>query len=98
MRRRISPSTRLRLVAFGGQKFLVESRAIEFRNRQDPPPWREQSFDTGFPLAERMDFIRRSTRSMTVPRRPQRAATTLPRTPGSNRQSLEPDIDAISTM
>src|SRR5436305_706541 len=21
------------------------------------PPWREQSFDTGFPLAERLDFI-----------------------------------------
>src|SRR6202048_2421492 len=22
------------------------------------PPWREQSFDAGFPLAERMDFIK----------------------------------------
>src|ERR1700709_32657 len=30
---------------------------LHFEIDKPRPPWREQSFDTGFPLAERMDFI-----------------------------------------
>jgi len=49
---------RLRLVALRRPEFLRQNRRTTgFRNRQDPPAWREQSFDAGFPPKERADFI-----------------------------------------
>jgi monoamine oxidase len=66
------------------------------------PPWREQSFDTGFPLAERLDFIKALDAFYD---RAEEAARTLARSGGDAAAStcLEPGnrwnpmIDAIST-
>ncbi len=38
--------------------FVGIAEGLNFEIDKTRPPWREQSFDTGFPLAERMDFIR----------------------------------------
>lgn len=38
--------------------FVDIAGQLNFEIDKTRPPWREQSFDTGFPLAERMDFIR----------------------------------------
>src|SRR6201986_2636356 len=39
-------------------RFVGIADQLNFEIDKTRPPWREQSFDTGFPLAERMDFIR----------------------------------------
>jgi monoamine oxidase len=38
--------------------FVRIAEQLNFEIDKTRPPWREQSFDTGFPLAERMDFIK----------------------------------------
>src|ERR1700675_1414791 len=38
--------------------FVTIADRLNFEIDKTRPPWREQSFDTGFPLAERMDFIK----------------------------------------
>jgi monoamine oxidase len=38
--------------------FVKIARQLNFEIDKTRPPWREQSFDVGFPVAERMDFIR----------------------------------------
>src|SRR3984893_18397940 len=38
--------------------FVKIAEQLDFEIDKTRPPWREQSFDTGFPLAERMDFIK----------------------------------------
>src|SRR6202022_1389993 len=37
--------------------FVKIAEQLNFEIDKTRPPWREQSFDTGFPLAERADFI-----------------------------------------
>jgi monoamine oxidase len=37
--------------------FVEIAQQLNFEIDKKRPPWREQSFDTGFPLAERQDFI-----------------------------------------
>src|SRR5450432_2660917 len=37
--------------------FVKIAEQLDFVIDKTRPPWREQSFDTGFPLAERQDFI-----------------------------------------
>jgi monoamine oxidase len=37
--------------------FVEIARRLSFEIDKTRPPWREQSFDTGFPLSERQDFI-----------------------------------------
>ena len=39
-------------------RFVGIAEQLNFEIDKTRPPWREQSFDTGFPLADRMDFIR----------------------------------------
>ena len=43
-------------------RFVQIAEQLNFEIDKTRPPWREQSFDTGFPLAERMDFIKRARR------------------------------------
>jgi len=38
--------------------FVNIAQQLDFEVDKTRPPWREQSFDTGFPLKERLDFIR----------------------------------------
>jgi monoamine oxidase len=38
--------------------FVKIAGQLNFEIDKTRPPWREQSFDTGFPLAERLDFIK----------------------------------------
>jgi monoamine oxidase len=38
--------------------FVKIAEQLNFEIDKTRPPWREQSFDTGFPLAERLDFIK----------------------------------------
>src|SRR6185437_7857562 len=38
--------------------FAAIAERLNFEIDKTRPPWREQSFDTGFPLAERLDFIK----------------------------------------
>src|SRR6201746_2848420 len=37
--------------------FVKVAQQLDFEIDKTRPPWREQSFDTGFPLSERQDFI-----------------------------------------
>ena len=37
--------------------FVKTAKQLNFEIDKTRPPWREQSFDTGFPLSERQDFI-----------------------------------------
>jgi monoamine oxidase len=37
--------------------FVEVAKQLNFEIDKTRPPWREQSFDTGFPLSERQDFI-----------------------------------------
>ncbi len=39
-------------------RFVQIAERLNFEIDKTRPPWREQSFDTGFPLHERQDFIR----------------------------------------
>src|ERR1700722_9747647 len=38
--------------------FVAIAERLNFEVDKTRPPWREQSFDKGFPLPERIDFIR----------------------------------------
>src|SRR3979411_1991115 len=38
--------------------FVKIAEQLNFEIDKTRPPWREQSFDTGFPLQERLDFIK----------------------------------------
>src|SRR5258708_9775097 len=38
--------------------FVKIAEQLNFEIDKTRPPWREQSFDTGFPLPERLDFIK----------------------------------------
>jgi monoamine oxidase len=38
--------------------FVGIAEKLNFKIDKTRPPWRQQSFDTGFPLAERLDFIK----------------------------------------
>src|SRR5580700_8746278 len=38
--------------------FVEIAEQLDFEIDRTRPPWREQSFDAGFPLAERIDFIK----------------------------------------
>jgi monoamine oxidase len=38
--------------------FVEIAEQLNFEIDKTRPPWREQSFDTGFPLAERLDFMK----------------------------------------
>jgi monoamine oxidase len=38
--------------------FVKIAHQLDFEIDKTRPPWREQSFDAGFPLAERLDFIK----------------------------------------
>jgi monoamine oxidase len=38
-------------------RFVAIAEQLNFEIDRTRPPWREQSFDTGFPLTERIDFI-----------------------------------------
>src|ERR1700709_468341 len=37
--------------------FVGIAKQLDFEIDKTRPPWREQSFDTGFPLSERQEFI-----------------------------------------
>src|SRR5712671_8007121 len=37
--------------------FVEIAKQLNFEIDKTRPPWREQSFDTGFPLPERQDFV-----------------------------------------
>ena len=37
--------------------FVAIAERLNFEIDKTRPPWREQSFDTGFPFQERLDFI-----------------------------------------
>ncbi len=39
-------------------RFVGIANQLNFEIDKTRPPWREQSFDAGFPLAERQDFVR----------------------------------------
>jgi monoamine oxidase len=39
-------------------RFVSIAEQLNFEIDKTRPPWREQSFDTGFPLSERQDFIK----------------------------------------
>jgi glycine/D-amino acid oxidase-like deaminating enzyme len=78
--------------------FVAIAGQFDFAIDKTRPPWREQSFDTGFPTAERMDFIRALD---AFHDRAQRAAKSSRDSPASlclepgNRWN--PMIDALST-
>src|SRR5436309_15228597 len=38
--------------------FVKIAQHLNFEIDKTRPPWREQSFDAGFPLSERMDFMK----------------------------------------
>ena len=82
--------------------FVAIAERLNFEIDKTRPPWREQSFDAGFPLSERMDFIQALDGFY------ERAEEAARQAAGSGRDSaastcLEPGnrwnpmIDAIST-
>jgi monoamine oxidase len=82
--------------------FVKIAEQLNFEIDKTRPPWREQSFDTGFPLQERLDFIKALDAFYD---RAEAAARDLKKT-GSDRAAgdyLEPGnrwnpmIDALST-
>ena len=78
--------------------FVAVAEQLNFEIDKTRPPWREQSFDTGFPLERARRLHRgRSTHSRNVPRgRRKPAVTALPRLlePGNR---WNPMINALST-
>ena len=61
--------------------FVAIAEQLNFEIDKTRPPWREQSFDTGFPLAERDGFhpgARRLLRPRRGGRQKRRAAATAP--------------------
>ena len=83
-------------------RFVQIAEQLNFEIDKTRPPWREQSFDTGFPLAERMDFIRaldafyeraeQAARQAVRTRRDQAASDYL-----ETGNRWNPMIDALST-
>src|ERR1700730_4450342 len=59
--------------------FVKIAEQLGFEIDKTRPPWREQSFDAGFPLAERIDFIKALDAFYD---RAERAAETLGKTGG----------------
>ena len=78
--------------------FVAIAGQFEFAIDKTRPPWREQSFDTGFPIAERMDFIRVLDafydRAEQAAKTKRDRAATLCLEPGNR---WNPMIDALST-
>jgi monoamine oxidase len=78
--------------------FVAIAGRHDFAIDKTRPPWREQSFDSGFPKAERMDFIR----SLDAFHERAEAAAGSSRDSAANRyfepgDRWNPMIDAIST-
>src|SRR6202035_2585013 len=47
------------LLHLAGKNLFVQiAEQLDFEIDRTRPPWREQSFDAGFPLKERLDFIK----------------------------------------
>jgi len=78
--------------------FVKVARQLNFEIDKTRPPWREQSFDTGFPLTERLDFIRALDafydRAEEAAKSGRDSAASLYLEPGNR---WNPMIDAIST-
>ncbi|MGB8399864.1 flavin monoamine oxidase family protein, partial [Bradyrhizobium sp.] len=78
--------------------FVKIAEQLNFEIDKTRPPWREQSFDTGFPLAERMDFIKAIDafydRAEQAAKSGRDSAANLYLEPGNR---WNPMIDAIST-
>jgi monoamine oxidase len=80
--------------------FVKIAPQLNFEIDKTRPPWREQSFDTGFPLAERLDFIKALDAFYD---RAEAAAKDLKNSDRAARDYLEPGnrwnpmIDALST-
>jgi monoamine oxidase len=82
--------------------FVKIAEQLDFEIDKTRPPWREQSFDAGFPLAERIDFIkaldafydRAEEAAKTLAKRGADAAASTYLEPGNR---WNPMIDAIST-
>jgi monoamine oxidase len=83
--------------------FVKIAEQLDFEIDKTRPPWREQSFDAGFPLAERIDFIkaldafydRTEEAAKTLAKRGADAAASTYLEPGNR---WNPMIDAISTF
>src|SRR3981081_633368 len=83
--------------------FVKIAEQLNFEIDKTRPPWREQSFDTGFPLQERLHFIKALHAFY---ERAERPAGELEKTGGDTAAStyLEPGnrwnpmIDALSTF
>jgi monoamine oxidase len=78
--------------------FVKIAGQLNFEIDKTRPPWREQSFDTGFPLKERLDFIRALDtfydRAEEAAKSGRDSAASLYLEPGNR---WNPMIDAIST-
>jgi monoamine oxidase len=82
--------------------FVKIAEQLNFEVDKTRPPWREQSFDAGFPLKERIDFIkaldafydRAEEAARTLAKRGGDAAASAYLEPGNR---WNPMIDAIST-
>jgi monoamine oxidase len=78
--------------------FVKIAGQLNFEIDKTRPPWREQSFDTGFPLKERLDFIRALDafydRAEEVAKNGRDSAASTHLEPGNR---WNPMIDAIST-
>jgi monoamine oxidase len=78
--------------------FAAIAGRLNFEIDKTRPPWREQSFDTGFPLAERLDFIKAIDafygRAEEAAKSGPDSAASLYLEPGDR---WNPMIDAIST-
>jgi monoamine oxidase len=78
--------------------FVKVAGQLNFEIDKTRPPWREQSFDTGFPLKERLDFIRALDafydRAEEAAKSGRDSAASLYLEPGNR---WNPMIDAIST-
>jgi monoamine oxidase len=78
--------------------FVKVAGQLNFEIDKTRPPWREQSFDTGFPLKERLDFIKALDafydRAEEAAKRGSDSAASAHLEPGNR---WNPMIDAIST-
>jgi monoamine oxidase len=78
--------------------FVKIAAKLNFEIDKTRPPWREQSFDVGFPVAERMDFIRSLDafyhRAEEAAKSGRDSAASLYLEPGNR---WNPMIDALST-
>jgi len=78
--------------------FVEIAERLNFEIDKTRPPWREQSFDTGFPLEERLDFIKAIDafydRAEEAAKSGRDSAASLYLEPGNR---WNPMIDAIST-